>query len=130
MAQIELKPSLKLKDEYARGDVSGIIGMVGPQVKGSFSASFEENLACEIMHKMLGELPDSVDEEVCDMVGEITNMVTGGAKKSSPSAALSLIWPHRSSSRDATILYLIALRAQSSSCPLTMLPVRHTSKYV
>ena len=55
--------------------------MVGPQVKGSFSISFEENLACEIMHKMLGELPDSVDEEVCDMVGEITNMVTGGAKK-------------------------------------------------
>ena len=83
MAQIELKPGKPQikKDEYARGDVSGIIGMVGPQVKGSFSISFEENLACEIMHKMLGELPDSVDEEVCDMVGEITNMVTGGAKK-------------------------------------------------
>ena len=71
MAQIELKPGKPQikKDEYARGDVSGIIGMVGPQVKGSFSISFEENLACEIMHKMLGELPDSVDEEVCDMVG-------------------------------------------------------------
>ena len=83
MAQIELKPGKPQikKDEYARGDVTGIIGMVGPQVKGSFSISFEENLACEIMHKMLGELPDSVDEEVCDMVGEITNMVTGGAKK-------------------------------------------------
>ncbi|WP_287831679.1 chemotaxis protein CheX [Idiomarina sp.] len=83
MAQIELKPGKPQikKDEYARGDVSGMIGMVGPQVKGSFSISFEENLACEIMHKMLGELPDSVDEEVCDMVGEITNMVTGGAKK-------------------------------------------------
>ena len=83
MAQMELKPGKPQikKDEYARGDVSGIIGMVGPQVKGSFSISFEENLACEIMHKMLGELPDSVDEEVFDMVGEITNMVTGGAKK-------------------------------------------------
>ncbi|MCP1339108.1 chemotaxis protein CheX [Idiomarina sp. M1R2S28] len=83
MAQMELKPGkaqLK-KDEYARGDVSGIIGMVGPQIKGSFSISFEENLACEIMNKMLGELPNSINEDVCDMVGEITNMVTGGAKK-------------------------------------------------
>ncbi|MGM0525722.1 chemotaxis protein CheX [Idiomarina seosinensis] len=83
MAQMELKPGkpqLK-RDEYARGDVSGIIGMVGPKVKGSFSISFEENLACEIMHKMLGEMPESIDDEVCDMVGEITNMVTGGAKK-------------------------------------------------
>lgn len=83
MAQMELKPGKPQikKDDFARGDVSGIIGMVGPQLKGSFSISFEENLACEIMHKMLGEMPDSVDDEVCDMVGEITNMVTGGAKK-------------------------------------------------
>ncbi|HAD47726.1 MAG TPA: chemotaxis protein CheX, partial [Idiomarina sp.] len=59
MAQTELKPGkpqLK-KDDVARGDVSGIIGMVGPQIKGSFSISFEENLACEIMNKMLGEMP-------------------------------------------------------------------------
>ena len=58
MAQTELKPGkpqLK-KDDVARGDVSGIIGMVGPQIKGSFSISFEENLACEIMNKMLGEM--------------------------------------------------------------------------
>ncbi|WP_404399811.1 chemotaxis protein CheX [Idiomarina seosinensis] len=83
MAQMELKPGKpQLKqDEMARGDVSGIIGMVGPQVKGSFSISFEEKLACEIMSKMVGEEPDTLDDEVCDMVGEITNMVTGGAKK-------------------------------------------------
>lgn len=83
MANVELKPgkaALK-KDERARGDVSGLIGMVGPQLKGSFSISFEENLAFEIMHKMLGEKASSLNEEVCDMIGEITNMVTGGAKR-------------------------------------------------
>ncbi|MCF7517526.1 MULTISPECIES: chemotaxis protein CheX [Pseudoalteromonas] len=82
MAQTELKPgkpSLK-KDELARGDVSGLIGMVGPQTKGSLSITFDENLALTIMERMLGERPDSVNEEVTDMVGEITNMVTGGAK--------------------------------------------------
>lgn len=83
MANLELtpgKPKVK-KDEVARGDVSGLIGMVGPQTKGSFSITFEEGLALEIMSRMLGERPSSVNEEVTDMVGEITNMVTGGAKR-------------------------------------------------
>lgn len=82
MAQTHLtaeKPRLK-KDEVAKGDVSGMIGMIGPQTKGSLSITFEESLALEIMHKMLGERPAGIDEEVTDMVGEITNMVTGGAK--------------------------------------------------
>ena len=83
MAQIELKPGKpQLKqDEIARGDVSGLIGMVGPQTKGSFSITFEESLALQIMQNMLGERPNEINEEITDMVGEITNMVTGGAKR-------------------------------------------------
>ncbi|WP_199610518.1 chemotaxis protein CheX [Flocculibacter collagenilyticus] len=82
MAQTELKPGkARVKtDEVARGDVSGLIGMVGPQVKGSFSISFDEQIALEVMNRMLGEKPDKINEEVTDMVGEITNMVCGGAK--------------------------------------------------
>ncbi|RCU51580.1 MULTISPECIES: chemotaxis protein CheX [Corallincola] len=82
MASLELKagkPRLK-KDEKAQGDVSGLIGMVGPQTKGSLSITFEGTLALEIMQRMLGERPTEINEEVTDMVGEITNMVTGGAK--------------------------------------------------
>lgn len=82
MAQTHLtpeKPRLK-KDEVAKGDVSGMIGMIGPQTKGSLSITFEESLAFDIMFKMLGEKPATIDAEVTDMVGEITNMVTGGAK--------------------------------------------------
>ena len=82
MAQTKLKPGKpRIKtDEIACGDVSGLIGMVGPQTRGSFSITFDEELALTIMERMLGERPDSIDEEVTDMVGEITNMVTGGAK--------------------------------------------------
>ena len=82
MAQTQLKPgkpSIKT-DEIAYGDVSGLIGMVGPQTRGSFSITFDEELALTIMERMLGERPSSINEEVTDMVGEITNMVTGGAK--------------------------------------------------
>ncbi|CZF85042.1 chemotaxis protein CheX [Grimontia marina] len=83
MAQLEItpkKPQLKTS-EIAKGDVSGLIGMVGPKTKGSFSVTFEEKLALEIMSRMLGERPSSINADVTDMVGEITNMVTGGAKR-------------------------------------------------
>lgn len=30
---------------------------------------------------MVGEAPDEVNSEITDLVGEITNMVTGGAKR-------------------------------------------------
>ena len=74
------QPRIK-KNEIANGDVSGLIGMVGPTMKGSFSVSFDESLAIEIMFRMLGERPTKIDADVTDMVGEITNMVTGGAKR-------------------------------------------------
>lgn len=82
MAQTEIKPSKpRIKqNEIALGDVSGLIGMVGPQTKGSLSITFDAPLALDIMEKMLGERPAEVNEEVTDMVGEITNMVAGGAK--------------------------------------------------
>jgi chemotaxis protein CheX len=83
MAQMELvpeKPRLK-KDEVALGDVSGLIGMVSPQANGSLSITFEGGLALATMKNMVGEAPDEVNEEIIDLVGEITNMVTGGAKR-------------------------------------------------
>lgn len=82
MAQTSLtpgKPQLK-KNEVAKGDVSGLIGMVGPQTKGSLSITFDGDLALTVMERMLGERPAGINEEVTDMVGEITNMVAGGAK--------------------------------------------------
>lgn len=83
MAQMELvpeKPRLK-KNEVAKGDVSGLIGMVSAQTKGSLSITFEGKLALATMKNMVGEGPDEINEEITDLVGEITNMVTGGAKR-------------------------------------------------
>jgi len=83
MAQVEVKPgrpSLK-KDTIARGDVSGLIGMVGPTAKGSFSISFDKDLALNVFRLMVGEAIEELSEDITDMVGEITNMVAGGAKR-------------------------------------------------
>lgn len=82
MANMQLtpgKPRIKT-DNLAKGDVSGLIGMVGPQTKGSLSITFEQGLILEIMQNMLGENPGEINDDITDLVGEITNMVTGGAK--------------------------------------------------
>jgi chemotaxis protein CheX len=83
MAQMELtpeKPKLK-QDEVAMGDVSGLIGMVSDQTKGSLSITFDGPLALATMKGMVGEAPDEINDEITDLVGEITNRVTGGAKR-------------------------------------------------
>jgi chemotaxis protein CheX len=82
MAQTVLIPGKpkKKSDNHAGGDISGMIGMVGDNIQGSMSISLDEGLVLEIMHKMLGEKPESIDADVQDMVGEITNMICGGAK--------------------------------------------------
>ncbi len=75
------KPPILKNTNIAKGDVTGIIGMVGNKVKGSISITFSEAAVLDITCNMLGEKITSIDETVTDMVGEITNMVTGGAKR-------------------------------------------------
>lgn len=73
------KPFLK-KDNLARGDISGIIGMTG-KVKGSLALSFSEACILKVVSNMLGEEINSINGEIKDAVGEITNMVSGAARK-------------------------------------------------
>lgn len=83
MAMLEVKAGKPLvkKDETARGDVTGLIGMTSPQAKGSLAITFTSQVLLEICKRMLGEQPDAVDETATDLAGEITNMVSGGAKR-------------------------------------------------
>lgn len=83
MAMLEAKPGKPAikTSEVANGDVTGLIGMAGGKAKGTLAVTFSEPVILEITKRMLGEEVTSIDNTVTDMVGEITNMVTGGAKK-------------------------------------------------
>ncbi|HPQ68718.1 MAG TPA: chemotaxis protein CheX [bacterium] len=74
------KPFLK-KEKMAQGDVTGMIGLVSGKAKGSMAITFSESTILYIASQMLGEELTALDETIADLVGEITNMVTGGAKK-------------------------------------------------
>ena len=73
------KPSIK-KDEKALGIVTGLIDLVGKEVTGSLAISFSKPVALEIARNMLRLETDVVDDMVEDLVGEIANMMAGGAK--------------------------------------------------
>jgi chemotaxis protein CheX len=73
------KPYAKT-DETARGDVSGIIGMTG-DATGSLAMSFSEACITGIVNKMLGEQNLEINKMVLDAVGELTNMISGAARK-------------------------------------------------
>jgi len=83
MAQIDTqpgKPCLK-RHKLGEGDVTGMIGLVGPQAKGSLAISFSESCILAVASNMFGEDLQQLDGTIADLVGEITNMVTGGAKR-------------------------------------------------
>ncbi|MBY4677135.1 chemotaxis protein CheX [Marinobacterium arenosum] len=83
MAGMECTPGkARLKNTTStKGQVTGIIGMTGSRVKGSVAISFTTSVILSITERILGEKQSTINSTVIDMVGELTNMVTGGAKK-------------------------------------------------
>lgn len=83
MAMIEAtpgKPHLKANG-LPLGEVTGLIDFKSDQAQGSLAISFSERAILDITKRLLGEQLDSIDETVVDVVGEITNMITGNAKR-------------------------------------------------
>ncbi len=74
------KPELK-NNTTTYGEVTGIIGMTSDRVAGCMIVSFGEACILQIVANMLMEDAKSkIDDEVTDAVGELTNMICGGAK--------------------------------------------------
>ena len=85
MAMVDAKPGKAYvkKDNTARGDISGVIGFSSPngKNKGTMSVSFTQSSVLGIINNMLGENYKEVTNEVTDAVGELTNMISGQARK-------------------------------------------------
>ncbi len=74
------KPALK-QGNLSWGVVTGLIGMASEKLKGHMVISFDEPCILGIVSGMLGEEFKEINKDVVDAVGEITNMICGGAKK-------------------------------------------------
>lgn len=73
------KPYVK-KDKKAVGDISGVIGLTG-STRGAVVVSFSRECAMKVVSSMMGEQYADLTDEVRDAVGEITNMVSGDARR-------------------------------------------------
>ena len=73
------KPYLK-KDDVAQGDVSGVIGFTG-ETNGTVYVTFDELCILKIVSNMFGEEMHEINSDITDAVGELTNMISGQARK-------------------------------------------------
>lgn len=84
MTQITATAETAFIKENAKafGDVTGIIGMMDPKMTGSIVISFESNCILKIVSSMLMEEFTTINPDILDAVGEMTNIICGGTKAS------------------------------------------------
>jgi chemotaxis protein CheX len=73
-------------------DVSGVIGLSGT-AKGTVVLSFCREAALQAAGHMLGERLESINADVRDAIGELTNMIAGSAKAQLEQFSLSVSLP-------------------------------------
>lgn len=83
MVRLEIQagvPVLK-QNNIAKGEASGLIGMKAAGTSGSVALSLTLPTIRVISGSMLGEEFTSINKDATDLVGELTNMLVGGAKR-------------------------------------------------
>ena len=88
------RTGLMLKDDKApRYAVSGVIGVTGRAV-GTIVFSLSQPMALAVLKQMVGTEATALNSEVCDAVGELTNMIAGAAKAQLAHLDLSISLPN------------------------------------
>ncbi|SKA74345.1 chemotaxis protein CheX [Desulfobaculum bizertense] len=82
MARVQARPGKPFLKENAaaRGSITGLIALSGPR-PGTIAVTFAERAALEITSRLLNEEISSINDDVCDAVGELTNMISGQARQ-------------------------------------------------
>lgn len=73
------KPFIKEKGA-PRGDISGVISIKG-KLKGSISLTLSGGVALSAVQGLTGEPKEEIDNDVRDLVGELTNIISGQGRR-------------------------------------------------
>ena len=94
MCGFEMKPAgvQHTVDNRAQYELNGIISISG-KLKVTAVLSLSKQLAFNVVQAFLGAPADSVNSDVIDVVGELTNMICGNAKERLSIQGLSLGLP-------------------------------------
>jgi len=89
-----VRTGLRLKQSgETSAQVTAVIGISG-RAKGTIVLGMSTEMACEILRRMVGTEVHTVTDEVCDAVGEVTNMIAGSAKSQLAKYELSISLPN------------------------------------
>ena len=86
---VSLGEPLQKSNMHKTRDVTGIIGLTG-KADGNIVISFDREVALSLTETMLGQRPESIDENVIDAVGETGNIVVGHAESQLSGLQLSI----------------------------------------
>jgi chemotaxis protein CheX len=99
------REGVALKDtEFPSHDVTSVIGLTGV-IRGSVVFSVSSPVAFKIVEALLGVETHEINSDVVDAVGEVTNMIVGGAKADLAQFRLSLGLPTVIVGKDHTICF-------------------------
>jgi chemotaxis protein CheX len=106
MLGCELKRgALSLNQDFQPAhEISGIIGLSG-KATGTVVVSVGREVAICATEAMLGNRPDSINTDVIDAVGELTNMIAGRAKAALAQLEMSLALPTVITGQNHTIRF-------------------------
>ncbi|MDR1830583.1 MAG: chemotaxis protein CheX [Candidatus Fibromonas sp.] len=83
---------LYLRKEPGNADISSVIGLSG-DIRGAVVMAYPVATALKLSSKFLGEEIKELNASVADCIGEISNIITGFAKKDLQTLHLSISLP-------------------------------------
>lgn len=81
-----------LRQEPHNADISGVIGLSG-DIRGAVVMAYPKATALSVVSAFLGENVTELNETVSDAIGELTNIITGYAKRDLSDLNLSISLP-------------------------------------
>lgn len=81
-----------LRTQPHNADISGVIGLSG-DIRGAVVMAYPKETALKVVSAFLGENVTDLNEMVADAIGELTNIITGYAKKDLMDLHMSISLP-------------------------------------
>jgi chemotaxis protein CheX len=105
MVGLKVKPGkiFLLKDSQLVADIFGVIEISG-NLEGSVAMAYPRDTAIKISSKFLGEDIRELNASVIDCVGELSNIVTGFAKKDLQDLRVVISLPKVFQNRDDVVI--------------------------
>jgi len=123
--QLSVETTCKGKEFRPGHDVTGIIGFAGG-LKGTIVVSIDKEVAFAAADIFIGQRPTTINGDVLDLVGELANMIGGGAKERFAFPDIVLGLPTTVSGKDYKISFNPGIEVETVQflCPFGSLTIQ------